>query len=561
MPGMDGVQAAAQASARPASRQGINGQPRAASSRASTVDPRAGLAPRHIIPSGTLYSVEHPASKITNIDKAIKTLGGQKGIDKFVFATAEEIHTEPHAPNMSIKPLLELRMRPDDHYSHPIAGIDQSVQNILIRITRRKLKSAPPTQKGDIHKIEAIGVIERTARFRDLADFQICTGDSPFQQDFGARMESMSLERIISYKPQPDPADLASEPWDMQPPPLWSRDYVPANYHYKANPASIKFKPPNGPVQIINKNRAPKLFNITVTYDIPSVPTEPSRALKKPSTLEMAVIAKLRQLFRERPLWTRWGLRREMGMYNPDYLPSLKNCLAHVCYIWKSGPWRDTYCAYGIDPRTSPEFAKYQCLFFMLGRKAGVSNVKVVTEGRNESGKGYPDYRFTGHQLSTPVRAYQVCDVTDPLLKDIIERGERDLRETLRERSGWFRGGVWKKVRRIMRAKLVALNGDPPRVMSDAEFLTELNAPEEDDEESVDPEEEADAEGDDDEEEEEGENGEEGGTKTRKKLDERVNELMRSLGMMEQSQELQDSEEPTREGELEDEFALLEDDG
>lgn len=71
----------------------------------------------------------------------------------------------------------------------------------------------------------------------------------------------------------------------------------------------------------------------------------------------------LRKIFEERPICTRRVIRNLI----PERLHyATKYALPQVSYYWRLGPWRDTCVKFGVDPRKSIEYAKYQVIAFKI---------------------------------------------------------------------------------------------------------------------------------------------------------------------------------------------------
>ena len=84
--------------------------------------------------------------------------------------------------------------------------------------------------------------------------------------------------------------------------------------------------------------------------------------------------------------------------------------MVHVAYMWRAGPWRDTCVVYGIDPRNDPKYRKYQSIFFQF-------EVDSKMKARDKN-----SHIFDGKILVKDGRCFQLCDITDPLLKSLIDR-------------------------------------------------------------------------------------------------------------------------------------------
>ena len=119
-------------------------------------------APAHELPTTHFYSIEFPGYvRPESIGKAVHTLGGQSSIDR-AFRRSAPREDSP----------LELNLRPDNPFSHPLLGDLVPTNNILLRVVKRKLKHPRPDPDGDgaqtvgEYTAAAVGVIPKTARFR-----------------------------------------------------------------------------------------------------------------------------------------------------------------------------------------------------------------------------------------------------------------------------------------------------------------------------------------------------------------------------------------------------------
>ena len=122
-------------------------------------------APSRELPTTHFYSIEYPGYvRPESVSKAIDTLGGQSSIERAFRRNAPKEDS-----------LLELNLRPDNPFSHPLPGDLVPTNNILLRVVKRRLKRPPPndddhdddsrTVVGQYTAV-AVGVIPKTARFR-----------------------------------------------------------------------------------------------------------------------------------------------------------------------------------------------------------------------------------------------------------------------------------------------------------------------------------------------------------------------------------------------------------
>ena len=47
----------------------------------------------------------------------------------------------------------------------------------------------------------------------------------------------------------------------------------------------------------------------------------------------------------------------------------LKNTLKYLCYTFKNGPWKHTFCAFGFNPRANSKAVIYQNVSLKLKKK------------------------------------------------------------------------------------------------------------------------------------------------------------------------------------------------
>jgi general transcription factor 3C polypeptide 5 (transcription factor C subunit 1) len=117
-------------------------------------------APERPLPSTPFYSVEYPGYvQPSSIPLAIRNLGGQACLDAAFKRTTSKPET-----------LVELQLRPDNPFAHPIPGNVVGTNNILLKIVKRR-RRRQDGDSGDAgvvgeYKVEAVGVIPKTIRFR-----------------------------------------------------------------------------------------------------------------------------------------------------------------------------------------------------------------------------------------------------------------------------------------------------------------------------------------------------------------------------------------------------------
>ncbi|EEB08214.2 transcription factor tfiiic complex a box associated subunit sfc1 [Schizosaccharomyces japonicus yFS275] len=450
------------------------------------------------IKDNTFVSIEHPGI-LKSVENGCATLGGLSTIQQA---------TERAAKNPK-NAVLELRMRPNDNYEHPVQARLRPKNNILVRVHK---------QNG---KAQCLGRIKWGFNFRNIADFQYNTSKSEFLSRVDSTLRTLDYETVPKFYISLQPA--MRESLDVPPPPVFSQTVIPHHYNYLQNPHVGRISLPDGKSRLVNLRGAARIWTIMIGMDAERVPTERHAEVKKePNAIVQDVLKELAPLFEKRPMWTRRGILENISAASHS---NLKYALPYVSYLWASGPFRDAFTRFGYDPRKDSVSAKYQTLFFKF---------KV-----NEEHTGSGSYIFDGTTLYPKTRIYQICDITDPLVKSLLQ--DAPLHSTCHPTEGWYKSGRLNKVRDVMREKLRALTDG--RCLSEEALSVVLAAPERDESEHNSP-------------------SEEEGNSTSSfnassgfanvQTDARVNELMRNL--MKQSEEHESFEDIEDYDEFEDVF-------
>jgi general transcription factor 3C polypeptide 5 (transcription factor C subunit 1) len=91
--------------------------------------------------------------------------------------------------------------------------------------------------------------------------------------------------------------------------------------------------------------------------------------------------------------------------------------------MWKSGPFRDAYVVFGIDPRKEKKWAGYQTAIFSFrgdskdGKKVKEDEGLGVGTGEGE----VKSHLFTGREVNIRGASFCFQDVTDPMLRKILD--------------------------------------------------------------------------------------------------------------------------------------------
>ncbi|KAL8767550.1 MAG: hypothetical protein Q9209_005967 [Squamulea sp. 1 TL-2023] len=451
-----------------------------------------GSAPWLTIPHVPIVGVEHPFL-VTTILKAVDTLGSSSGLEKLVGKSSASAEAD-------------LRLHPGDRNSKPIASFNSQTNNILLKITvpkqtgrKRKrgsdeewqhdaeapvpgvrLLSDPQDTRrlvqsmrdnSDRYEVEPIGSVKQSHRFRGLPDFVWSTEKSPFMTKMKEHILPFEYTKLKNFTF--DMSKGIQEENEIVPPPRWTNQIIPFNYSYRQNPAVQQMLSKTGVTyrntQAPQRNRIPM-----VPYDIATVPTTPPDGIAPESSLPDCfrdLLAAVREILSRRPVCTRRFFQNQIppDIWKRTGAHSAKYMWQYVGFIWNSGPWRDSICALGVDPRKDKEMRWYQTVVFHLEPEPGDTRLdkakasktridrRLATTGKNKEG-----HLFDGKTVGLDGKVWQLGDITDPLLREVLE--SNTLRDACHEMSdGWYPNGIMAKVRVVMKAKMqliLAGNGD-----------------------------------------------------------------------------------------------------
>ncbi|KAF9534434.1 RNA polymerase III transcription factor IIIC subunit-domain-containing protein [Crepidotus variabilis] len=449
------------------------------------------------LPQVAYYSVEYPGYvQPPSVPLAIQHLGGQAKLD--------------HAFRRSLQKsssLLELFFHPDNPFVHPIPGDVIAANNLVLKIIKRKRKftgiSADHSDPGGEYTAQIVGIVSKTVRFRVMADFQFHPQENDPVAKLRFAMDHKNVEALRAYRipsrgsgsalslattPTDVPMDIdpeilsisdqpAQRPEGLRlfPPPLFSRQTIPQGYNYKGNPASIVTTAVDEQTgeerkRVINKMRWKGYGPASIMFTDGHVPTKPPPNVENgKNQASAAILAKLNNIFQDRPIWTRSSLFNQFSALESREILNSKLLLSLCCYVFQDGPWRDTLVRFAYDPRKEPTARIYQRIYFRNANHP-ISRPSVMTrrqerigpvEWRNNDPDGgtrscRTSHIFDGHTLSKETAAFQLCDITDSMLKEMIEDPE-GLRETCHEKDGWYTSHALEQVKTVLRHKFFSL--------------------------------------------------------------------------------------------------------
>ncbi|KAL6830976.1 RNA polymerase III transcription factor IIIC subunit domain-containing protein [Trichoderma sp. SZMC 28015] len=445
-------------------------------------DRREDGAPRYAIPPRELTAVEIPAV-VEDVDRAVKAFGRVPSLRHVL---------DP------LRNSIPLYINPEEPFCPPIMSHNARSHNVVLKVTvpkrtgRKRKRGTDEPWQGDIelqgadtspsensenvcsiarlddprllrrklednvdkYHVEAVGMIKHTHRFRGLADFYWDMDKSSFAQRFVDQVLPGDVEKLKEFKFTPG-IDQGSNV-DIIPPPIFTHMSLPFNYFYSQNPY-VRLTEDGGTV---NTTAVKQVGHFIGTED--AAPTGPQIPPDMTDPRMVEVIAQLEEAFEDRPVWTRRSLLNHLAGKLRNW-NELKKYLNYAAYQFKGGPWRDGVVPYGIDPRTDPKYRIYQTLMFKLPKQKRArkdqtwQSLRRVQMGRTKEfvQELSASHMFDGETYHTDGKVWQVCDITDPLLRELLDNAE--VRSTWDVSSGWYHGGLWAKVKAIMKTKLVAI--------------------------------------------------------------------------------------------------------
>ncbi|CEP61569.1 transcription factor TFIIIC subunit TFC1 LALA0_S03e05798g [Lachancea lanzarotensis] len=291
---------------------------------------------------------------------------------------------------------------------HPIVGrlVPQRDESIVMKASlprgtlkacggdiRKALASVPSNRQ----KVVPVGIINNTIRFREMSDFQVRLDNVPSACEFNESIASRdwdSIQQYVNSIPDQDPrpfeninnlmvnrsSQIPSTDFQLPPPPRLSMVNIPFVYKFRGNPYATKSSSGESTVRgTYLKNYQQLVHSFGENAEIPTT-AHPSLqedyqkakvtgvypGSKKDSKFYEKLekcIAILQEAFTRRPIWVK---RHIDGLIPQDLHGTLKIALSLVSYRFTKGPWRNTYIRFGIDPRSSPEYAIFQTEYFKV---------------------------------------------------------------------------------------------------------------------------------------------------------------------------------------------------
>ncbi|QRW16504.1 transcription factor tau subunit sfc1 [Rhizoctonia solani] len=413
----------------------------------------------------TYHAIEYPgyiSPNSSSINRAITTLGGQKSVQN-AFADGGKI--------------LELRLQPDNPFAHPVTGDVVGTNTLLVKVVTRRKKQGKEQVDGEnqgTYTAEVMGIIPKTVRFRSMADFQYQPNEDDYVVQMRRAMDRLDVDAIRSFEFKPlqeNYEEGGKSQLHLIPPPLFSRQGIPQHYNLKQNPMSVihsTVDPRTGEEtrRYIHKHRIKgSLAPAAVSWDSETVPTSPPQQIldAKPQT-KPHLLTKLKQLFEERPVWSRIALINQFPALEGREIQNTKAHIGLVAYTFSDGAWRDTLLKFGYDPRKDPAARFYQRVYFrntaneearrksIVGRRAGGAGDSTGPEVVETPSDDRKSHIFDGRTLHSGAASFQLCDITDSLLVPLIN-DQKSVRKEPDIADGWYTSHEFNLIKAVVRRK------------------------------------------------------------------------------------------------------------
>ncbi|KAJ3741357.1 RNA polymerase III transcription factor IIIC subunit-domain-containing protein [Lentinula detonsa] len=486
------------------------------------------------LPQAHFYSVEYPGYvRLASVPQAIRNLGGPSSLESAFKRGASKSETlvelKFRIDDSFVHPI------PGEVVANNSVILKVTRKKRKKTVGLEWNESRQYEHIGDF-KAEAVGVLHKTVRFRSMVDFQYQPDpDDPISR-LRSAMHDMDAQAITSYRIPPEkeeyrimvqplssntesalaaPIAMNLDPQLMNqgvnpvnsavssanrgfrsnlrlfPPPIFSRQSIAQSYNFKGNPASIVSTVVNEETgeekkRLINRMRWKGYGPATIAFSDANAPDKPPANVEAVrDQVDQKILKKLDELFAQRPIWTRASLFNQVSATTAKEIHNSKVILPLVCFVFHDGPWRDTLVRLGYDPRKGPEGRLYQRLYFRNAnhpinrpsvatrrqeRATAAAAVNLSTDPDKEEVK--TSHVFDGVNLTKETAAFQLCDITDPMLKEMIEDPD-DVREACDERDGWYSTHALERIKAVLRLKFFSLLDGRPATEEECQAVLE----------------------------------------------------------------------------------------
>ncbi|ULU02639.1 hypothetical protein L3Y34_002311 [Caenorhabditis briggsae] len=386
---------------------------------------------------------------VKNVDKALQSMGGLQLI------------TQSHFNNHS----LELSHTPDNPYTSrimaerkPQDNISSGTLNLVMKVRRKK---SDPTKM----ETKFLGLINTVYTFDVMCDFQYL----PLKKRIGTDGFEDLIPKLI-------PTDLSTALrwWDKvmpQPTPLFLPPYQFSRYltpsskilgretdHTEKTRRAVR----SGYGQNLRVERKALSVTVMAADDFPEKPSDEAVVEAHFRCKHEEPHRLLKELFDERPMWTRVGL-----LYRTKIDDSLlRSILQKYAFYIQSGPWGRLWCKFGYDPRKDSEGGLYQTIMVSFRQHGSIPERQRLKVSSDRAGTINPNgetnepvsYMYEEGKLPRVRQMwYCVMDVQLPgaieVLLGIMEGREarpQPSEEDIRDK-GWLPPQVLDKIRDLIK--------------------------------------------------------------------------------------------------------------
>ncbi|XP_077268995.1 LOW QUALITY PROTEIN: general transcription factor IIIC subunit l(2)37Cd [Temnothorax americanus] len=263
----------------------------------------------------------------------------------------------------------------------------------------------------EVPYLKILGRIETEFKFTNLCDFQYL----PMTQNKSNPKKLECIYSLIYPTGIPLYSWLKNDVPYFLPPAVFSRmdtvqQYIPKT-EIDSNPENVIGKSKK------SQSGFPNYIYFS-TSEVPAAAPKGIESAMRVKFLQNTHLEQVRQLFEERPIWSRNAI-----MYKTQFTSEqLKILLPSVAYYFMTGPWRIMWVKLGYDPRKDINARKYQTLDYRLKAMHGLGS--TVRCKRNYS-------NYTLPYKSAPVSKQKPAVLTATLSQKQNLKKERHLYENV----------------------------------------------------------------------------------------------------------------------------------
>ncbi|SCU82221.1 LADA_0C03840g1_1 [Lachancea dasiensis] len=388
---------------------------------------------------------------------------------------------------------------------HPIVGrlAPHRDESIVMKLSLPKgtleanggdLRKAIASVPANRAKIVPVGIVNSTVRFREMSDFQMRLDNVPTANEFNDSFGSLDwgyvrkyVQSIPDYDSTPfenidglvlnSTSNIPSTDFQLPPPPRFSMVNIPFVYKFRGNPYATKSSSGESTVKgtyLKNYQQLVHGFDDTIQIPVEAHPAlledyrkaqdtgvypGSSKESKFKERLDQCLDI-LDRAFSVRPIWVK---RHLDGIVSQELHGTLKIALSLRSYRFTKGPWRNTYIKFGVDPRTSSEYAKFQTEYFKVESKLQKSPLaaKNMPEPpakfyKSDTQDGIDSrFYFDGQQIPWYLMLQIELLVHEPNIAEVCSKAVFLSKPT--ELTGWYHELDLTKIRKIVKYELGCL--------------------------------------------------------------------------------------------------------